>query len=556
MSDIITRCPQCQTAFRVTENQLIIAKGAVRCGSCLSVFKAADHQVAAKPANPPKRANTAEIGHQKQEKPQPNQPQEPAIRQATDKQDDDTAVAGTPTTQQANSEKPDTQDKKAAEAEELIDDSNNDREALDFGEAIYDLDANKQTQAKNISLFDLPKNKTIPKQARESADESWALDMLAELEDTDEITPLSVKTRTEKNPDKAANTQNTAPAPNADTSPAATPSAAGAAPSAHKKHHKEEPSAYEGNASAYEGNISAHEEEPSAYEAKVSAYEAKVSAYGDEVSAHEAKVSAHEDEVSTYKDEISDHKNAPSANKQTAITAIAADDDLLDFDPDLRAPLSATEDQRLDTHTADENTPHHISEAAIENAMHTRTRYVDEQRDYLAAIEPDPVEMAWHDNSGKQRWLWRLGALIAAALILLQLAVFRFDTLAKHPRYRPYYAQACALLHCQLPSLVDTAKIRTTNLVVRSHPREKQALIADAILINAASFQQAYPVLRLEFSDLSNQIVAARNLQPQDYLRGELAGTTHMPPNQPIQVSLEIVDPGDSAINYQLNVIR
>jgi len=54
----ITRCPHCQTTFRIRLEQLAKAKGAVRCGSCLQVFKAGDHFVsdqavaktAAKPA--------------------------------------------------------------------------------------------------------------------------------------------------------------------------------------------------------------------------------------------------------------------------------------------------------------------------------------------------------------------------------------------------------------------------------------------------------------------------------------------------------------------------
>ncbi|MDP5060247.1 MAG: DUF3426 domain-containing protein [Pseudomonadales bacterium] len=39
----ITRCPFCQTAFRVTGSQLGAADGAVRCGACLQVFQARDY---------------------------------------------------------------------------------------------------------------------------------------------------------------------------------------------------------------------------------------------------------------------------------------------------------------------------------------------------------------------------------------------------------------------------------------------------------------------------------------------------------------------------------
>lgn len=42
---IITRCPNCHARFRVTEGQLKLAEGQVRCGACLKVFNAPEHEV-------------------------------------------------------------------------------------------------------------------------------------------------------------------------------------------------------------------------------------------------------------------------------------------------------------------------------------------------------------------------------------------------------------------------------------------------------------------------------------------------------------------------------
>jgi len=44
-SSLQTQCPNCQTRFRVTEEQLGIAKGKVRCGNCMKVFNAIEHQI-------------------------------------------------------------------------------------------------------------------------------------------------------------------------------------------------------------------------------------------------------------------------------------------------------------------------------------------------------------------------------------------------------------------------------------------------------------------------------------------------------------------------------
>lgn len=43
-TSLLTRCPHCQTRFRVTEEQLTVANGKVRCGNCMQVFHALEQQ--------------------------------------------------------------------------------------------------------------------------------------------------------------------------------------------------------------------------------------------------------------------------------------------------------------------------------------------------------------------------------------------------------------------------------------------------------------------------------------------------------------------------------
>jgi predicted Zn finger-like uncharacterized protein len=62
---VYTRCPQCQTAFRITAAQLKVRDGRVRCGRCQHVFAADQHLMpkpvksAAKVTPPPARKRTA-----------------------------------------------------------------------------------------------------------------------------------------------------------------------------------------------------------------------------------------------------------------------------------------------------------------------------------------------------------------------------------------------------------------------------------------------------------------------------------------------------------------
>jgi hypothetical protein len=50
-------------------------------------------------------------------------------------------------------------------------------------------------------------------------------------------------------------------------------------------------------------------------------------------------------------------------------------------------------------------------------------------------------------------------------------------------------------------------------------------------------------------------VVAGRQFLPEQYLAGEMTGTTQMPSMQPVHISLEIVDPGEQAVNYQLKLL-
>ena len=47
-----TRCPHCGAQFKISDEHLGQARGAVRCGSCLQIFQATDHFVGETPARP------------------------------------------------------------------------------------------------------------------------------------------------------------------------------------------------------------------------------------------------------------------------------------------------------------------------------------------------------------------------------------------------------------------------------------------------------------------------------------------------------------------------
>lgn len=174
----------------------------------------------------------------------------------------------------------------------------------------------------------------------------------------------------------------------------------------------------------------------------------------------------------------------------------------------------------------------------------------------LFELDDEPLQLDWQQPQGRswgRLFGWGLLNLLTAGGLLAQYAAYNFDELARQDRYRPWFEQLCPNIGCTLPSKVDISQIRSSNLVVRSHPEFSGALIVDAILYNRAPFAQPFPLLEMRFADLGGQLVASRRFKPSEYLAGELAGQHEMPPQTPIHISLDILDPGPRAVNYSLS---
>ncbi|MBS7726059.1 DUF3426 domain-containing protein [Pseudomonas lalucatii] len=175
--------------------------------------------------------------------------------------------------------------------------------------------------------------------------------------------------------------------------------------------------------------------------------------------------------------------------------------------------------------------------------------------EHLFELDDEPLQLDWQPpRKPWARWLgWGLLNLVAAAVLAGQYLNYHFEELARQDQYRPWFEQLCPSLGCVLPSKVDIAQIKSSNLVVRSHPEFSGALVVDAILYNRAPFTQPFPLLEMRFADINGQLLASRRFKPSEYLAGELAGQAEMPPQTPIHVSLDILDPGTQAVNYSLS---
>ena len=145
---------------------------------------------------------------------------------------------------------------------------------------------------------------------------------------------------------------------------------------------------------------------------------------------------------------------------------------------------------------------------------------------------------------------------LALALLALLAAQYLWRYMPVYSQVdwlRPGYAQLCALAGCELPVYSRLSGIRNDNTALSTHPDYPDAYLLAARFHNAAPFPQAFPVVVLRFTSLDARTVAMREFPPSEYLHPDLLALELMPPNSPVQIELELMNPGPEAVNYEVS---
>ena len=152
------------------------------------------------------------------------------------------------------------------------------------------------------------------------------------------------------------------------------------------------------------------------------------------------------------------------------------------------------------------------------------------------------------------KWPFVLAALLLLATLAGQVAhQFRAELAVAAPALRPLLESSCALIECDipLPRHVELVSIEASDL--QSDPSGGGALVLAATLKNRAAYAQAWPALEITLTDVQDNAVLRRVLQPADYLPGKVDPTV-FPPNAEIAVKLWLEAKDVAAAGYRLYV--
>jgi len=90
---------------------------------------------------------------------------------------------------------------------------------------------------------------------------------------------------------------------------------------------------------------------------------------------------------------------------------------------------------------------------------------------------------------------------------------------------------------------------------MHTHPTHSGILVLSLTFVNLAQSNQAFPDLEVTLLDITNQPVARRRLQPDDYLRPGVDTETGLAADVYLPVLLELGDPGEQAVGFEIRFL-
>jgi len=152
--------------------------------------------------------------------------------------------------------------------------------------------------------------------------------------------------------------------------------------------------------------------------------------------------------------------------------------------------------------------------------------------------------------------IWVIGSVVMMFVFLTQTIYFKYNDLARISSLRPWMERFCHVANCEVSLPFEIKKLELLGQDIRSHPKIRKALLVTVTLMNRAKYPQAYPGLEIKFMDMNSQMVAMRRFLPRDYLAADVNIDAGIPANTPIEVELQLIDPGSKAINFEFDMFR
>jgi predicted Zn finger-like uncharacterized protein len=151
--------------------------------------------------------------------------------------------------------------------------------------------------------------------------------------------------------------------------------------------------------------------------------------------------------------------------------------------------------------------------------------------------------------------LWTIGSLLLLIPLIGQLTWQFRDNLIHHDVGRQLLDAVCTVSGCTPPLRIDLDKILITDRTLAAHPDKDNTLAMRLKVVNTALFEQPFPKLQLSLYNEMGALVARRTFNVSEYLSSSTNAEQLMPKLKPIEIELDLVDPGSQVTGFTFDFL-
>lgn len=152
-----------------------------------------------------------------------------------------------------------------------------------------------------------------------------------------------------------------------------------------------------------------------------------------------------------------------------------------------------------------------------------------------------------------QRIAMVAGAVLLALMLVFQWVHWRRNELATRPALHGFLTGFYAGIGSPLAPNWDAAAYEVVQRGASTDAQARGRLLVRASLKNGADRAQPLPLLRLTLHDRYGTLVAARDLEPREYVSAPAHAERMLGPGQRIDTEIALLDPGRSAVGFELD---
>ncbi len=191
----------------------------------------------------------------------------------------------------------------------------------------------------------------------------------------------------------------------------------------------------------------------------------------------------------------------------------------------------------------------------VESSLREDSLTTEEEAELEKAL-PFTFEEEKHDSPRPPPSLrWAIGSLLLLIPLLGQMTWQFRDSLIHHDAGRQLVDAVCVVAGCTPPLRKDREKILITERSLTAHPDKDNTLAMRLEVVNAAPFEQPYPKLQLSLFNDMGTLVSRRTFSESEYLSRSANTRQLMPKMKPIEIELELVDPGNQVTGFTFDFL-